>query len=596
MWAKFAGIILRNRLPILIVVIIATVFMGYKASSVKMSYEMAQLLPESDSTYIDYLNFKKTFGEDGSIVAIGIDDKNLFQLENFNAWYDLTQKIKDIKVEIKENGEKVEVNGITEALSIANAYRLKKNKAKKQFEFENIIKHKPTSQKELDSLKNELFKLPFYKGFLYSDSSNATVIVVTLNRKVLDSKYRSDLFEKINAEVRNFENATGFNVYESGLPLIRANSTSKVSKEIKLFLGLALLVLAIILYIFFRSFKAVIFPLLVVAIGVVWSLGILSMFNYKITILTGLIPPLILVIGIPNCIFLLNKYHQEFKKHGNQIKALNVVIRKIGNAIFLTNTTTALGFATFIFTQSKILVEFGTVASIDIFTVFILSILLIPIIFSFLPAPKEKHVKHLENELMAKAVLLLEKLVVKHRKWIYLSAFYILGMAFWGISKMKTTGNIVDDLPKHDKIVQDLKFFEKSFKGVMPFEIMIDTKKQNGVFSNNAKTLYKIRKLQKEIAEYQEFSKPLSIVEAIQFAYQAYKNGNPKFYILPPASELNKLKKYLPDGDNPSKFKSFIDSTSRYTRVSIQMADIGTKEMDAVFICLICKLDGFYNT
>ncbi|MCO6500780.1 MAG: MMPL family transporter [Vicingus serpentipes] len=594
MWFKFFRIVLRNRLVIIIILALVTLFMAYQAQFVRMSYQLAQMLPESDSTYIEYKEFKNTFGEDGSVVVVGIDDERLYELANFNAWYDLAHNIKKIETPFLKDGEKVMVKGVTEALSIANAYTLHKNKAQKRFNFEQIIKQKPQTQAEVDSLKQLLFQHPFYERFLYADSSAATLMVVTLHREVLDSKYRIQLFDKIDSEVADFQDKTGIKVHKSGLPYIRANSTTKVAAEIKIFLILSILITSFILYLFFRSFKVTFYSMLVVSIGVIWSIGILSLFDFEITILTGLIPPLLIVIGIPNCIFLLNKYHSEYKNHGNQIKALSRVIQKIGNAIFLTNTTTALGFATFIFTQSAILVEFGIVAAIDIFVVFLLSILLIPIIFSFLAPPKERHTKHLENKIMVAVVSKMGYLVTYHRKWIYIVTVMVVVLSVYGMSLMTTTGNIIDDLPKDDPIVEDLKFFEHSFNGVMPFEVIVDTKKSGGVFANNGKVLYKIQKLQKEFANHPEFSKPLSIVEAIKFSYQAYKNGNPKFYILPPATELNKLKKYIQEDDKKNKFNSFIDSTNQRTRISFQMADIGTQEMDRLLKDIRSKVDTIF--
>ena len=580
MWFNFSRIILRNRLLFLILIGIATVFMAYQAQFARMSYEMAQILPKSDPTYKEYDKFKQIFGKDGSMVVVGIDNSDIYQLNNFNAWFDLTQDIKKIEVDFKKNGELIKVNGVAEALSIANAYTLKKNYESRKFDFKQIVEEKPTTQEEVNIISKKIHEQPFYNGFLYNDTTHASLILITLNREVLDSKYRNALFERIDEEVAEFEQQTGIKTYKSGLPYIRANSTTKVADEVELFLLLSILVTSLILYLFFRSFKVMMYSMLVVSIGVVWSLGVLSLFDFEITLLTGLIPPLIIVIGIPNCIFLLNKYHREYKKHNNQIKALSRVIEKTGNAIFLTNTTTALGFATFISTKSAMLVEFGIVAAIDIFLVFILSIFLIPIIFSFLKPPKKRHTKHLENKIMGKVVDFIEVLVLNHRKKVYAVSILILGFSLWGISKMTTTGNIIDDLPKNDPIVEDLKFFEKGFNGVMPFEVMIDTKEKNGVFADNAKTLYKIQKFQKEMAKYDEFSKPLSIVEAIKFAYQSYKNGKPKFYILPPASELNKLKTFVGNDEEKGNFKSFIDSTNQYTRISFQMADVGTKEMD----------------
>lgn len=582
MWFNFSRIILRNRLLFLILIGLATVFMAYQAQFARMSYEMAQILPKSDPTYKEYDKFKEIFGKDGSMVVVGIDNSDIYQLNNFNAWFDLTQDIKKIEVDFKKDGELIKVNGVTEALSVANAYTLKKNYASKKFDFNQIVQTKPTSQEEVDEIKKAIHQQPFYNGFLYNDTTHATLILITLDREVLDSKYRNALFERIDEEVAEFEQQTRIKTYKSGLPYIRANSTTKVADEVELFLLLSVLITSLILYLFFRSFKVMMYSMLVVSIGVVWSLGVLSLFNFEITLLTGLIPPLIIVIGIPNCIFLLNKYHREYKKHNNQIKALSRVIEKTGNAIFLTNTTTALGFATFISTKSAMLVEFGIVAAIDIFLVFILSIFLIPIIFSFLKPPKKRHTKHLENKIMGKVVDFVEVIVLNHRKKVYVVSILILVFSLFGISKMTTTGNLIDDLPKNDPIVEDLKFFEKGFNGVMPFEVMIDTKEKNGVFSDNAKTLYKIQKFQKEMAKYKEFSKPLSIVEAIKFAYQSYKNGKPKFYILPPASELNKLKTFVGNDNEKGNFSSFIDSTNRYTRVSFQMADVGTKEMDEI--------------
>ena len=158
------------------------------------------------------------------------------------------------------------------------------------------------------------------------------------------------------------------------------------------------------LFCFFRSYRATFITMGVVSIGVIWALGFIGWFRYEISILMALIPPLIIVIGVPNAIFLINKYQQEFKKHGNQAKSLQRVISKIGTATLMTNLTTAAGFATFIFTKSQLLKEFGIIASINIMAIFVLSLLLIPIIYSFMYKPKEKHLKHLGRKGMVSLI------------------------------------------------------------------------------------------------------------------------------------------------------------------------------------------------
>ena len=348
MWEPFSSFILRQRVLIVTVVVAITVFFGYHAQFVKMSYELAQVLPKSDSTMIVFNKFKEQFGQDGSIMVIGVKDKELYKLSNFNEWIALSQRLK-------------KVEGIDNVLSIATVYGLEKDQKNKKLIPYSIINSPPDSQKELDSLLQEIYQLPFYKGLIYSEDKETTLMALTLDRKLLDSKDRGVLMEDMLDEIDLFKKQTGLIVRYSGLPYIRANNTSKVSEEIKLFILLAVLVTAAILLLFFRSFKSMFFSMIIVLVGVVWSVGIQSLLGYEITILTGLMPPLIIVIGIPNCIFIINKYHQEYKRHGNKIKALKRAIHKIGNAIFLTNTTTSLGFGTFVFTDSNILIEFGIV-------------------------------------------------------------------------------------------------------------------------------------------------------------------------------------------------------------------------------------------
>ena len=582
MWAKFAGHIIRKRHYILAILAVITFVMGFFATKVKMSYEMAQMLPSTDSTYQDFERFKQQFGQEGSVLVIGMQEKALFELDNFNKWHDLSTDLK-------------KVVGIDEILSIPAIVNLEKNSSEKKFIPKRVFEKKPTSQEELDSLLNVVYNLPFYNGYLYNNSDDFTLMALTLDRKYLDSKDRAVLMDSTYALIHRFEKETNLTVRSSGLPYIRSNNTTKISAEIKLFIVLAILVNSIILLLFFRSFKAMALSMLIVMVGVVWAVGFLGMFGFEISILTALIPPLIIVIGIPNCIFILNKYHHEYSIHGNQIKALNRVIHKIGNAIFLTNTTTGLGFATFIFTQSAILVEFGIIASLGIFSVFLLSITLMPIMQSFMQAPGERHIKHLERKWVYSVVKQLEVIVLNHRKAVYAVTLTILVVAAFGITKITVTGNIADDLPRYDPVYLDLKFFESEVNGVLPLEVTIDTKKQNGVFKLS--NLKKIDKLQNLLGEYPEFSKPLSIVEGLKFAKQAFYGGDPSKYSLFNSQEQAFIGPYFRGADETSRelLKSYVDSNNQITRITAQVADVGTNRMETIMTDLKPRVDSIFN-
>nr|WP_321450155.1 MMPL family transporter [uncultured Carboxylicivirga sp.] len=541
--------------------------MGFQSRKIEMSYQYAPLLPEDDSTYLAYESFVETFGSEGNLVVIGVKNKDFFETKEFNGWNQLAEKLSQIK-------------GVTSVFSIGQTYDLKKNTEEKKFEIHPIFPKKIEFQTELDSLKKVFYNLPIYDQMIYNKSKDAYLMAITLDNDILHSKDRVRLVQDIQKVGNDYINQNNHELHYSGLPYIRVVTAEMIKKELNMFIFLALGITALIILLFFRSFKVVIFSMLVVAIAVIWALGIQGLFGYKITILTGMIPPLIIVIGIPNSVFLLNKYHQEYRKHQNKIKALQRVIRKIGNATFLTNLTTASGFATFIFTSSKILVEFGVIAAINIIVVFFLSILLIPIIFSFLDGPKERHIKHLDNQTIGKAVNNLVRISLNHRTVIYSIAGIMLIIGFFGISRIKTTGYMLDDIPHDDPLYVDLEFFESNFNGLMPLEIMIDTKKPNGVIQS--KNLKKMDKLQDELSKLDVISKPISLVEVVKFARQSFFNGKESHYKIPSSQERNFILSYVNRSDQGSSsnlMNNLVDSTKQKTRLSYRMKDIGTTEM-----------------
>jgi predicted RND superfamily exporter protein len=556
--------------------------MGYKAREVVLSYDMVRMLPASDSTTIVYENFKKQFGEDGTVMFIGIQDKNLFTLNKFNDWFELSNKIKKIQ-------------GVEEVLSNTCLYRLQKNDSIKKFVFKPICPTKPKTQKELDSLKNVIYSMPLYDNLIFNKKTGATIMMVTINKEDINSKRRVPLIHDIKATADSFGIKYHTGVHYSGLPYIRTETSLKVEKELKFFVLMALLVAAVFLYIFFRSYKAVLFPMIIIVISVIWAMGMIVLFGYKITLLTGIIPPLIIVIGVENCIFLLNKYHYEFRIHKNKAKSLSRVIERIGKANLLTNAATATGFAAFIITNNKLLVEFGTIASLNILVVFILSLTLVPIFFSFLKPPQTKDIRHQEASV---AKVIIDKAVIlvnTRRRTIYILTGIFMLIAIIGAVRLHTSGRIVDDIPKRDALYVDLVFFEKNFKGIMPLEIIVDTKKKKGVLTLS--TLKRIDRLQDTLATFPELSKALSIVEVVKTATQAFYNGDTGYYRLPESSELTFMAGYIPElkSKKVNLLRNFIDSNYQSTRISVQMANIGTKDIDRIQKSLKPKIDSIFS-
>tara|TARA_R110002051_G_scaffold159536_4_gene230969 strand:+ start:5992 stop:8379 length:2388 start_codon:yes stop_codon:yes gene_type:complete len=569
-WAKTANIILRNRIVILLIITGITIFLALQWDKMRFSSSQANLLPDHHEVNVQYQSFLKTFGEEGNIVVLAIKDSSLFTPEKFNRWNKLSKQLDAFP----------EVDFV---LSTDNLQELVKDSVKQEFVLKPFIHEELKTKDQIDSLASHLFNdLPFYEDLLYNKQTKTIRTLVYLDKDIINTSARKDfILEDLQSLIEVFEEETEMNVYVSGMPYIRTMNSQSIINEISKFILAALGVTSLIFFLFFRSFRATFISMCVVIIGVMWAFGILGLLQYEITVLTALIPPLIIVIGIPNCIFLINKYQQEVKKHGNQALSLQRVISKIGNATLMTNITTASGFATFIITDSQLLKEFGIVASINIVGIFVLSLLVIPIVYSFMPLPKTKHLKHLNKKWIDGFVNWMEHIVREKRISVYVVSIVLLVVSIIGIYQIDISGSPIEDMPKKAEFFQDIRFFEEEFDGIMPIEIVVDTQRKNGVLK--APTLKKIDELSQVVHEIPELSRPVSVVDLVKYSKQAFYNGIPKYYQLPTSQENTFIMDVArKSADNGNLLKSFVDSTGQTARITTFMKDVKTDRMEAI--------------
>jgi len=570
-WDTVARLILRNKIGILITVVLITILFSTQWKYMRFTYTEANLLPDDHEVNLEYNKFLNIFGEEGNLIVLGVKDSTLFTVDKLNAWNALSDSFR--------NDEEV----ITVA-SIKDLQKLIKDTENEKFNLVPFIKDSIHSQTQIDTLQYELFtQYPFYDNFLFNKETKTIRSAIYLKKEIVNTPARKDfVFDKLVKRIEAFEKETNIDVRVSGMPYIRTLNAQNIVDEIGLFVAGALLVTSFIFFLFFRSFRATLISLFVVCIGVMWTLGILGMLKYEITVLTALIPPLIIVIGIPNCIFLINKYQQEVKAHGNKVKSLQRVITKVGNATLMTNVTTASGFATFIITESTLLKEFGVVASLSIIAIFILCLLIIPIIYSFLPYPKERHLEHLNKRWVGGFVNWTERMVKEQRIAIYITVCCLVITCIIGIYKIKISGSLIEDMPKQTEFFKDIRFFEEEFNGIMPLEIMIDTKRKKGIMKST--TLKRMNELEDLIIETPELSRPISIVSLVKYSKQAFYNGNPKYYQLPTKQEEAFILPYVKNStsEDTSMLNDFVDTTGRYARITTFMKDIGTDKMEEI--------------
>ena len=574
MWSKLANFILKNRFPLIVALVAVTVFMGYNARKAELNYNFAKVVPDSDPDMQAFMEFKELYGEDGSILAIGIKDSSLFTPTNF-------RKLKYFSDEVEN------LPGITSVLSLPDLPRLVRNQEEKKFDIEQIFNDIPDNQEDLDSLLAVTMDQRFYSGQLINEKNGMILVLVSYDKAYLNSDKRIGLTQEIMRAGELFTEDTGIQLYFAGMPFVRSVIAGQVKDELQMFLVYSALITAFIMLLFFRSWIAVVFPLLTIVVVVVWVLGTLVLMGFKITLLTGLIPSIIVVIGIPNSIYLINKYHHEFLQHGDKMKAIRTVTAKIGLVTLITNGTTAVGFGVLMFTDIIILKEFGIIASLNVMAMFVVSIIMMPVVFSYLPSPSAKHLKHLSFTPLKGVLDAFTSIVTKRRPIVFTITIIMVVLASYGTYKVHSESHMIDDIPEASRVKQDLYFFEDNFSGMMPLEIVVDTHKKKGV--TNLKNLQKIDEYEQFLASHEDISNPVSIVSFIKAARQAYFNNNPKRFGLPKNNqEKNFILSYLKtQTDSSGLISAFVDSTGQKIRISLKIKDIGSTKMDSLINTVI---------
>ena len=569
-WKNISKIILRNRVLIILFLLFLTYFFTTHWDKIRFTYTEANLLPATHPENIKYKSFTDKFGEEGNLVVISVKDSTLFTVDKLNAWNKLSNSF--------NNHESV-----SNVIAFGDLQKLKKNKSSKQFYIEPFIKDSISSNSQLEIIKEEIFKnSPFYDKFLINSKSQAVRTAINLKTEVVNTVLREEfVYNVLIPRVSEFEQKYNLNVRISGMPYVRTKYSETIKAELGKFLVLALIVTSLIFFLFFRSFRATIISIIAVSVGVMWTLGIVGILQYELTVLTAIIPPLIIVIGMPNCIFLINKYQHELNKHGDKSLSLQKVITKIGNVTLMTNVTTASGFATFITTDSKLLNEFGMVASLSILSIFILCLLIIPITYSFLPKPNEQHLEHQNKKWIQSLLNWMVSVVKTKRIEVYIISVILLALSIIGIYKIEISGSFIDDMPRNTEFYDDILYYEKEFNGILPLEIYIDSKRKKSI--TRLSTIKKMEVVEDIISKFPELSRPISVVSLVKYSKQAFYNGNPKYYQVPTSQENSFILSYAKNSTSEvDLLNNFVDSTGQYTRITTFMKDMKIERMERI--------------
>ncbi|MDX2249980.1 MAG: MMPL family transporter [Bacteroidia bacterium] len=532
----------------------------------------------------DYHKFQSYFGDDANVMVATVEGE-IFSREMFADLYDLG-------IELSKQ------RGVIGVISLPRIYDVIRDDSLEGFRLSPVVSRRPESQQEVDSLASRIRNMPFYEGLLLDKTGKTTLIAVSFDPKLLDTDEKISILNETRAVIDRFGEKHAIEPRFAGFPVIRVNMHETVKKELFLFLVLALIVTAITLALFFRSFSTVFFPMIVVGSVIIFSMGLIGLFHYKMSLITGIIPALVTVISIPNCVYLITKYHIEFRRTGNKFKALILVIERIGIVTVMTNATTAVGLGVLIFTNIQPLKEFGIVAGLSVVAAFFISLLLIPIVFSFLPPPTRNQTRHLDRRTVGAALKAIDYIVHNQRWAVYVFSALMAGLSIIGMLKIVPVAYMVDDVPQDSKLFTDLKYIEDRFNGALPFEILVDAKKKRGVL--RLQTLQQIAQLQDSLSKYDNLSRSVSVADFAKFFRQSFFEGAPEAYELPSRNEFNFIVDYARRTEffgtgTAALSKNLADSTMQVTRISASVRDIGSLEMEKLVDSVRKDVDAIFD-
>ncbi len=566
----FASFILRWKAILFTIVIAITVFMLFQLPKLEIDYGVPNFLSKNNEAYQDYEYFKSVFGKEKQLYIIGIEKNPLNDSELYKHWKSLGDNFNKLW-------------GVDSVVSVAHGlFYFQKDTTDKKLIIKDLAKNL-TSAKELKAANELLSNLPFYKDRIIN-SNGSNLMLVELKNDVFNSKHRDEVVKPIFRNIEEFETKTGVKIHISGLPYIKTIMRELIKNDFFKFILMAFVICFGMIFLIFRSPAPALASCIVVIIGLVWCLGSIVLLGSKINVLTGVVPTLVIVIGIPNCIYLINYFIKKYEIAKDKVDALNKTIREVGLATLLTNLTTSIGFFAFYITDSDGLKEFGRIAGLNVLFLFIISIITIPFILSVYPI-KRKFQDKKQKIWLTNFLNWISLSVQNNRPKIYFVASFLILFSAVGITRIKVSGNLTDDLPNNHSIFSDISWFENNFGGIIPLELYINTKKENR--ATNYRFLKKIQTLSDSLASIPQISEPISVGEIIKHAKQGYYNNDPTFYQPIISNERLFIYPYLQlkgGSGNSNQLSSYLDSNKQVTRISYLMKDLPSEEMDKLSI------------
>ncbi len=583
---NYIRILFKYRVKILVCIAIITVFFGYFAAEMKTDNSIEIWLSKHDNDLNYYRAFLKKFGDEEFLV-VAFSAANLFTKDRIRQINTLAEKLKRI-------------DGIVSVASLADAF---KHKIASPLFQEAIRSHQ--KRPLMAVFKRQTLKDTVYQNTIISKNGKTTAIIATVkcagpeSRKLLVSGVRKILEEITATDMDTLKRKSRYHL--AGPSVVNTELDRMSKHDMARFTPYMFIVSILVLGCLFRRISGVVIPVSMVGVCIIWITGCFVLCGQTMNMISNMLLPLTFIISLSTSIHFMNHYYQERNFSLNNEDAICRTIRHVGIPILMTTITTIIGFISLATSSIPPVFITGLFMSGCAALTFLISVILIPILLSFVPfqipiysgealkTGEENTVLFKKNNLKRRGrkendfgacFFWLSRFVIKYKNFILICGFIVGVISIWGILKIQIESDIMASFQRNSRIAKDNHYIERNLMGLLPIEIVAET--TNGISVFQPDIMNSINNLQRYLHCIPEVTTLLSAVNYIQNLHQNMKGNRASYYPIPStekeATDYVRLASLYGDKSVDRLYTEDLTNA----RISVRMKQVGSNRYQAI--------------
>ncbi len=581
---RFGSFIHDNPFKVLLVLALLLAFPISHVPQIKMDTSTEGFMHEDDPVLLTYNKFREQFGRDERVV-LAIKNDNIFSL-------DFLTKLRDLHKEIESK-----VPYLDDVTSLYNVRNTRGEKDK--LITDDLLEPFPTTQDQVDDIKKRAMASHFYKDLLLSQDGKMTTIVIEtdayshageknvsvedeFNEGFDDESTQKDTPKVFLSDQENHEllvavnkiadkyRAEGLEIYIAGSPAVNNALKAQMKADMQKFMRITFLIIMVFLFVVFRRFSAVFYPLLVILFSLLTTVGTMAWAGVAFKLPTQIVPSLLLAVSVGATVHILSIFFDQFNQHGSKKEALSYTLGHSGLAIAMTSLTTAIGVGSFAGSEVAPISDLGIFASLGVMVSLVLTLTLLPALLSItkLKQKTKSEAGKIDNFMKSMAVI-----PVKHTKSILIGSFLVVALSLVAATQVKLSHNPLKWFQPDNPNRISTEVIDENMNGSVTIEVVIDTGKENGWI--DPEKLAKLNALSAKLETYKDqythVGKVVSLATIVKETNRALHENKEEFYTIPKEKNLVSQELLLFENSGSDDLEDVVDSQFSKARVTIKL-------------------------